>query len=80
MCLVLASLYDPPLPHPHIVADEAGPAPGGVWRPKDCRLSTRVIEAPESEGGLGMTVDAQLFREWWASAIAAEREGKSYIG
>lgn len=46
--------------------------PGGVGRPKDCRLSTRVIEAKAEEGGLGMEVEPQLFEDWWRAELGRE--------
>jgi len=70
MCLVFAGLLD--VPYSHIVPEASEPVipPGGVGRPKDCRLSVRSIEAPVSEGGLGMTVDCGLFEAWWREEIA----------
>jgi len=70
MCLIFASLLS--VPHGHIVPDASAPVipPGGVGRPKDCRLSTRLIETPVSEGGLGMTVGCVLFEDWWREELA----------
>ena len=69
MCLILASLLS--VPHGHIVPDASEPVipPGRVGRPKDCRLSTRLIETSASEGGLGMTVECVLFEDWWREEL-----------
>lgn len=74
ICLVLASLSNPPLAHGHIQPDAAEPVipPGGVGRPKDCKLSVRIVEAKEEEGGLGMDIAATGFEEWWRQELAAK--------
>jgi len=71
MCLLLASLHSPPLAHAHIKADASEPVvpPGGVGRPKDCQLSTAVIESAVSMGGLGMELEPQLFEDWWRAEL-----------
>lgn len=80
MCLLLANLHQPALSHKHIIPDAAEPVipPGGVGRPKDCRLSTTLIERSVNEGGLGMIVETQGFEDWWRQEIngsAAARKG-----
>lgn len=69
MCLLFASLHSPPLAHSHIVPDAEDPIipPGGVGRPKDCHLSTAVIEAE-----LGMELETQLFEEWWRAELGKD--------
>ncbi|KAF8342764.1 NAD-P-binding protein [Cantharellus anzutake] len=71
MCLILAALSNPPLSHAHITPDETEPIimPGRVGRPRDCQLSVRSIEDPVEEGGLGMSLDTQGFKEWWEEEL-----------
>jgi hypothetical protein len=70
MCLIIGSLLA--ASHAHIVPDASEPVipPGGVGRPKDCQLSTRLIEMPVSAGGLGITVECTLFEDWWREEVA----------
>jgi len=72
ICLLLAALHSPPLSTSHIIPDSEDPVipPGGVGRPKDCRLSTRVLEAGEAEGGLGMLVETTGFEDWWRAELS----------
>jgi len=71
ICLLLAALSS--VSHAHIVPDAAEPVippGGGVSRPKDCRLSVQVVEDSVEEGGLGMSIDARGFQEWWSAELA----------
>ncbi|KIY70702.1 NAD dependent epimerase/dehydratase [Cylindrobasidium torrendii FP15055 ss-10] len=63
MCLVFAKVLG--LPHGHIIADDAEPAPGSTPRPKNTQLDTRGTEALGVEGGLGLS----LFEEWWTEYL-----------
>lgn len=63
ICLVLASLVG--VDHGHIKPDAEEPKPeAAVSRPKDCKLSTKVIEET-----LGMEVNARPFKEYWAGVL-----------
>lgn len=68
---MIASLLS--VSHAHVVPDASEPVipPGGAGRPKDCRLSIRLIETPINAGGLGMTVECGLFEEWWREEVVS---------
>lgn len=67
MCLILAKVLD--VPHDHIVPDTEEPkGDAAVTRPKNCMLSTKVIEEE-----LGMDVGAGLFEQWWTGYLKDRR-------
>lgn len=70
ICLIFALILG--LPHGHIIPDDAEPkGEAAVTRPRDCKLSTKVIEET-----LGMDVGACLFEEYWSKALG-KGEGSS---
>lgn len=62
MCLIFAKIRG--LSLAHITPDDSDPPAGSVTRPKDCKLSTRVIEED-----LKMDVAACIFEDYWTEAL-----------
>jgi len=64
ICLVFAKILG--LPHRHIIPDEDPPTgAGATTRPRDCHLYTKETEDLGVEGGLGLS----LFEEWWREQL-----------
>ncbi|KAG9028022.1 hypothetical protein FRB95_006977 [Tulasnella sp. JGI-2019a] len=69
ICLIFSKILG--LPNGHIVPDAEEPTgEAAVSRPKNCMLSTRVIEDV-----LQMDVGAGLFEEWWSTYLNAAKSG-----
>ncbi|KAG8848545.1 hypothetical protein FRB96_001072 [Tulasnella sp. 330] len=64
ICLIFSKILS--LPHDHIIPDAEEPkGEAAVSRPRNCMLSTKVIDDV-----LQMDVEAGLFEEWWTTYLA----------
>ena len=69
ICLILSQILG--LPHQHISADDAEPDPSApVARPKNCQLSTRIVE--DHTEGLGMDLDVCILEEWFRGYLSRQ--------